>query len=101
MWQPIATAPENVLVLTKIHDSNGKRNEAQLCRRGKLWFHPTGDMYVYYQPTHWRRVGIGSFFDDPPTPLLDHIRGHIDVINDKEALEDIAVHIDKRLKSIT
>ena len=52
-WQPIATAPENVVVRTKIDDEHGPRNDCTLIRRGPLWFFPDGSMYVYYQPTHW------------------------------------------------
>ena len=44
---------ENVVVKTKINDSNGVRNEQDLLRRGNLWFIPGTDMYVYYTPTHW------------------------------------------------
>lgn len=54
-WQPIETAPQNQEVWTKIDDENGVRNEAKLTRHGTLWFtEPTGGMYVYYAPTHWR-----------------------------------------------
>ncbi len=53
-WEPIATAPENELVWTKIDDSNGYRNEQKMVRRGNLWF--AGEMYVYYSPTHWGRL---------------------------------------------
>lgn len=45
---------EGVLVLTKIDDEGGVRNEAWLKRSGRLWFVPDGSMYVYYTPTHWR-----------------------------------------------
>lgn len=30
--------------------------QQQLVRKGRLWFHPDFSMYVYYQPTHWRKV---------------------------------------------
>jgi hypothetical protein len=52
-WQTTDTAPEGVVVLTKIHDENGERNVAFLKRVGNLWFFPDGSMYVYYRPTHW------------------------------------------------
>jgi hypothetical protein len=52
-WQPIALAPDNEVVMTKIDDENGTRNEQALKRRGRLWFFPDGRMYVYYTPTHW------------------------------------------------
>ena len=43
-----------VVVLTKIDDQQGVRNEQPLKRDGRLWFLPDGSMYVYYTPTHWR-----------------------------------------------
>lgn len=46
--------PIDVVVDTKIDDINGPRNEQKLKRMGNLWFMPTGGMYVYYTPTHWR-----------------------------------------------
>lgn len=55
-WQEIETAPEGVVVRTKIHDKDGCRNEALLKRIGNLWFVPNGSMYVYYRPTHWLPV---------------------------------------------
>lgn len=53
-WQPIQTAPEGIKINTKIHDSNGPRNEQSLVRKGNLFFHPDMTMYVYYTPTHWK-----------------------------------------------
>lgn len=53
-WQSIESAPEDVVVETKIHDEHGGRNVALLKRRGRLWFMSDKDMYVYYSPTHWR-----------------------------------------------
>lgn len=53
-WQPISTAPNGVVVETKIDDWRGVRNEGRLKRSGRLWFLPDGSMYVYYTPTHWR-----------------------------------------------
>lgn len=56
-WQPISLAPVNEEVWTKIDDEDGERNVAKLTRKGNLWFtEPVGGMYVYYQPTHWRRA---------------------------------------------
>jgi hypothetical protein len=55
-WQPINTAPEGVVVETKIDDEKGIRNETTLKRQGRLWFFPDDSMYVYYQPTHWRAI---------------------------------------------
>ncbi|MBE9054025.1 hypothetical protein IQ243_27230 [Nostocales cyanobacterium LEGE 11386] len=45
---------EGVVVLTKIEDQHGCRNEQLLKRKSNLWFFPNGLMYVYYTPTHWR-----------------------------------------------
>ena len=56
MYQSADTAPENVVVMTKIADANGERNEQALRRRGNLWWTPDGEMYVYYWPTHWREL---------------------------------------------
>ncbi len=53
-WQPIETAPKSVVVLTKIDDGKGVRNEEPLKRLGNLWYFPDGSMYVYYTPTHWQ-----------------------------------------------
>lgn len=48
--------PKNgIVVMTKIDDSGGPRNEQTLKRDGRLWFTPDGKMYVYYEPTHWRQ----------------------------------------------
>ena len=44
--------PQNLPVETKIHDSHGERNLTVLVLNNRLWF--SGDMYVYYTPTHWR-----------------------------------------------
>ena len=57
MWKPINTAPEGVLVMTRITDDNGNyRMEQSLRRRGNLWFTPDEKMYVYYAPTEWREM---------------------------------------------
>lgn len=47
--------PDGEVVMTKIHDRGGCRNEQELKRQGRLWFFPDGSMYVYYTPTHWRK----------------------------------------------
>ena len=49
-------APEGVEVETKIDDADGCRNVTTLMRKGNLWWAPDGSMYVYYRPTHWRRL---------------------------------------------
>ena len=53
-WQPIASAPEGVVINTMIADELGVRNETTLKKRGNLWWFADGSMYVYYTPTHWR-----------------------------------------------
>lgn len=55
-FKPASTAPEGIVVETKIDDGHGVRNEAKLKRRGRLWFFPDDSMHVYYTPTHWRPV---------------------------------------------
>jgi hypothetical protein len=55
-WEPISTAPEGLVVMTKIHDADGVRNVQRLRRSGRLWYVPDGAIYVYYTPTHWRGV---------------------------------------------
>lgn len=68
-WQPIATAPNDVGVLTKIDDEKGVRNVQMLRKIGNLWYFDDGSMYVYYTPTHWA-VADGQL----PTPL-EPLRG--------------------------
>lgn len=55
-WNDITTAPENVIVMTRVSDDRGIRNVQRLFRQGNLWWMPNGSMYVYYRPTHWHRV---------------------------------------------
>ncbi len=55
-WQSIAIAPANEVVMTKIDDADGCRNEQPLKRINRLWFFPDGSMYVYYTPTHWKPI---------------------------------------------
>lgn len=45
---------DGVVVLTKIDDGRGVRNEQPLMKRGNLWWLADGSMYVYYRPTHWK-----------------------------------------------
>jgi hypothetical protein len=56
MWRTIDSAPEGVMVETKIDDQYGIRNVQPMIRQGRLWFTEPGGMYVYYMPTHWRKV---------------------------------------------
>lgn len=55
-WKTIESAPEGKVVLTKIDDKDGARNEQTLIRQGRLWFFPDKSMYVYYEPTHWKEL---------------------------------------------
>lgn len=53
--------PADLVVMTKIDDEKGCRNEQKLKREGRgyghsMWFLPDGSMYVYYAPTHWARI---------------------------------------------
>ena len=54
--------PTDEVVETKIDDEHGPRNIQNLKRFRRepdcrdLWFTPDGGMYVYYTPTHWRRL---------------------------------------------
>jgi hypothetical protein len=62
MWIPIKSAPDNMLVMTKIDLANGQSSEKILCRRTAdvvndkttIWFTPDYRYYVCYHPTHWR-----------------------------------------------
>lgn len=56
MWLPSEDAPNDVIVMTKIDDEKGIRNETTLKRVGNLWWTPDDSMYVYYRPTHYRRL---------------------------------------------
>ena len=53
IWHTIDSAPEGIVVKTKIEDAGGVRSVQNLVRRGRLWWTPDGRMYVYYTPTHW------------------------------------------------
>lgn len=54
--------PVGVVVMTKIDDALGVRNEQalkplqRLPNTRSLWFFEDGIMYVYYEPTHWREI---------------------------------------------
>lgn len=56
MWKEISkeTPPKDKVIMTKIDDEHGSRNEQELMWDGKLWWYPDKSMYVYYQPTHWK-----------------------------------------------
>jgi hypothetical protein len=54
-WYLIATTPPptDVVLNFKIDDTDGVRNERPLIKKGNLYWHTDGSMYVYYTPTHW------------------------------------------------
>jgi hypothetical protein len=56
MWKKVAEENplRNRVILTKVEDEKGTRNEQELKYDGKLWWLPDGSMYVYYTPTHWK-----------------------------------------------
>lgn len=56
MWKRIIEnqPPKNMIVMTKVDDELGVRNEQKLKFDGKLWYTNDGSMYVYHTPTHWR-----------------------------------------------
>jgi len=41
-------------VQTKIDDSLGLRHEKNLVYHSNLWWDEDFNMYVYYEPTHWK-----------------------------------------------
>ena len=52
---------EGLVVETKIDNKwSGIRNQTRLKRMHNLWFIPSGEMYVYYCPTHWRFIQDSS-----------------------------------------
>jgi hypothetical protein len=55
-WIPVSLILpcDNRVVMTKIDDSKGIRNECELKLIRGLWYFPNGSMYVYYNPTHWK-----------------------------------------------
>lgn len=61
-WTPCTQSlpPDGQIVLTKIDDARGCRNEQKLMRQGRLWFVSDGSMYVYYVPTHWAEIEPGE-----------------------------------------
>lgn len=54
-WRSVVADPprEGQVVMTSIFDMKGRRNEQLLKRVGRLWFLPSGSMYVYYTPSEW------------------------------------------------
>lgn len=57
-WNEISSnpPPQDTVVMTKIDDSGGCRNEQSLKLLNRLWWFPDMSMYVYYTPTHWRHL---------------------------------------------
>jgi hypothetical protein len=58
MWKRIKDyhPPKNMVLMTKIEDEDGTRNEQKLILDGNLWFLPDKSTYVYYTPTHWKCI---------------------------------------------
>lgn len=79
-FQPITpTQPaEGAVVMTKISDSKGDRNETTLKRQGRLWFYPDDSMHVYYTPTHWRECTR-----EERSRELEQLRKKMATFNDK------------------
>jgi hypothetical protein len=55
-WHPVTDdiPAEDVVVVTRLDDHKGVRNEQPLRRVGRLWYFPDGSAHVQYDPTHWR-----------------------------------------------
>lgn len=58
LWHKTADRlpPAGVIVMTKIDDDQGLRNEQELVHALGRWWFPDRTMYVYWRPTHWREV---------------------------------------------
>lgn len=67
-------SPHDEIVMTKIHDSKGERNNGFLKRRGKLWWTTDDGMYVYYTPTHFKRYSESK--RNQITALYDELKGN-------------------------
>lgn len=52
----VSLPKDGEVVMTKIDTVSGCRNVQRLMRRGRLWYFPDDSMYVYYTPTHWRKL---------------------------------------------
>ena len=86
---------EGVTVETKIDGPKGVRNEQKLKRHRGLWFYPDLSAYIYYNPTHWRKVGpknarktrilespwvvVFRYKDDPSSVAIHTIDGEVAV----------------------
>jgi len=55
-WKDISTAPEGVVINTRICDENGTRNVQELIKEGNLFWFPDKSMYVYYTPNQWKPI---------------------------------------------
>lgn len=67
-WVAVAdnVPPQDTVVMTKIDDGRGVRNQTPLKRHGNLWFLPDMSICVYYEPTHWAPLPGGSDAPDSP-----------------------------------
>ena len=52
--------PDGTVVMAKTDDGKYARNEAELIRKGNLWYLPNMSMYVYYKPTHWKFINAAQ-----------------------------------------
>lgn len=48
------------IVMTKLDDTRGCRNEQPLKLIKRLWYVPDEAIYVYYVPTHWRPLSASE-----------------------------------------
>ena len=55
-WIAIADQLPEGIVMTRIQDTHGIRNQQPLKFSDRLWWFGDGSMYVYYRPTHWRSL---------------------------------------------
>ena len=61
--------PENVEVLTKIHDKNGIRNVCILSYSNNVFW--DGEIYIYYTPTHWQLIDTKNSMDEVICPFCN------------------------------
>ena len=55
-WQPIETAPENILIDTKVEYEFKVGVNQYLIKINEYWMEADKITYVYYTPTHWRPI---------------------------------------------
>lgn len=47
---------QDEVVETCVIDEGGQRMESKHLWRNYRWWTPDGEMYIYYNPTHWKRI---------------------------------------------